>query len=341
VIAMPPRVLFTSSHALGHRFSRDWILHRAHAAVGAYVLGHFMYRYATFFLDTTSHADMGFDSSTPFFWLFLPHLCLQVSGLGFAIPPKRHPDGNRIWAEYRWHALAFCARCLALMFCAWQKKKGAFAAEPTIFLSVPLEKWLVTSIFLINMMIVDKVTTIYSNRGESSNTIRGLRCSSALKYLLSVSQFHANVSCLLNNDSMSVPFAALVVVQSSAFGMTLRRKGFIGLELGLVLYSLVLLLGILVIRDDLMRRGLLLQGTTIANFAAVARMDLGFNKYTLWLVVSFVLMAATTSPIESTLNQTWMYLLFSLSLVIVLASAVSRGEFDMNSNAMRYSMKRA
>jgi hypothetical protein len=329
-----PQTLLTSSHPLGDTFSQDWILHRAHAVFGAYVLGHFVHRYATFFFDTSN--DMGFDSSTPFFSLFLPHACLQVSGLGFKIPPKRHPDGNRIWGEYRWHALAFFSRSMALMFCAWQKKKGAYSAETT-FLSVPVETSLATGIFLVNLLIVDKITTIFQNRSESSNTIRGLRCSSALKYLFSVAQFHANVSCLLNNDSMGVPFAALVVVQLSAFGMTLRRKRLIGLELGLVLYSLVLVLGILVIREDLIKRGLLFPAMTIANFAAIARIDLGVNKYKLWLIVSCLLLTTTR---ENGRNQTWVFL-FPFSLLIILASAASRGEFNTNTTAKRLTRKQA
>jgi hypothetical protein len=58
-----------------------------------------VYRYALFF-SFEKVTNMGFHDSIPFFWLFLPHLLLPISGFGFKIPPKRPPDGNRIWGEY-------------------------------------------------------------------------------------------------------------------------------------------------------------------------------------------------------------------------------------------------
>jgi len=91
------------------------------------------------------------------------------------------------------------------------------------------------------------------------------------------------------SDRLSVQIAALTVVQLSAFGMTLRRKGHITQKEGVVLYALVLVLGMIVIFDDLQRRSLINLAFFFGNTAAVFRMYLGMNKYYLWSGVVAVL----------------------------------------------------
>ncbi len=66
---------------------------------------------------------------------------------------------------------------------------------------------------------------------------------------MSLAQFHATVHCLLTSDRLSVQIAALSVVQTSAFEMTLRRKQFISQKEGVILYALVLMIGMVVIID--------------------------------------------------------------------------------------------
>eukprot|EP00521_Asterionellopsis_glacialis_P009839 CAMPEP_0195289322 /NCGR_PEP_ID=MMETSP0707-20130614/5651_1 /TAXON_ID=33640 /ORGANISM="Asterionellopsis glacialis, Strain CCMP134" /LENGTH=133 /DNA_ID=CAMNT_0040349315 /DNA_START=630 /DNA_END=1028 /DNA_ORIENTATION=+ len=133
------------------------------------------------------------------------------------------------------------------------------------------------------MICADSITLWFQRRHESSSTtIRGLKGPSALLYLMSAAQFHATVSCLLTYDTVSVQIAAMTVVQSSAFGMTLRRKKLLGHVEGLILYSLVLILGMFVIQRDLESHGVLYAATTIGNLAALARMDLKMNKYVIW-----------------------------------------------------------
>jgi hypothetical protein len=95
------------------------------------------------------------------------------------------------------------------------------------------------------------------NVGTKGNrTIRDLTAPKWAQYLMSSAQFHATVHCLLTSDRLSVQIAALTVVQLSAFGMTLRRKGFISQRQGVLLYALVLAVGMVVIFDDLRRRSL-------------------------------------------------------------------------------------
>mmetsp|Transcript_20767 Transcript_20767/g.48173 ORF Transcript_20767/g.48173 Transcript_20767/m.48173 type:complete len:577 (+) Transcript_20767:295-2025(+) len=121
---------------------------------------------------------------------------------------------------------------------------------------------------------------------QQVGTIRGLKGSNGFKYLLSATQFHANLHCLCTQDQLSVQWAALTVVQSSAFGMTLRRKCLITHGQGLALYASVLTLGMMVIGHDWHRRGILYSSLTVGNVAALLRMDGGWNKYLLWLVIA-------------------------------------------------------
>ncbi len=128
-MASSRRTLLTSTERLPTA-SGYWS-HRVHAVLGLYVFSHLIFRYYLFF---THHPDMGFDTltmpddsnsktdGTTFAMIFLPHFLLQISGFAFPLPNKRHPDGNRIWPQYRWEALVFCTRCLSLLFIAWRRK---------------------------------------------------------------------------------------------------------------------------------------------------------------------------------------------------------------------------
>ena len=97
----------------------------------------------------------------------------------------------------------------------------------------------------LTMIFVDLNSQWYMtyDRSNYSQTIRGLSAPKWSQYLMSSAQFHATIHCLLTSDRLSVQIAALTVVQLSAFGMTLRRKGYITQKEGVVLYALVLVLG--------------------------------------------------------------------------------------------------
>lgn len=268
--------------------NKEWLQHRLHSILGAYVFGHFVYRYALFFFGNVP--DMGFHKDQPYQLLsFVPHAILQLSGFSFKLPSKRHPEGNRIWSEYRWHALVFFFRSMALILLAQTCKNGSFLCGRTV-LPIPIERLVTSTIFLLNMVCVDSITKHYKSLGLSSSTIRGLKGPRMLKYFMSVTQFHANINCLLTRDKIRVQLAAIAVVQGSAFGMTLRRKCLIDHAQGLFLYSLVLFLGMLVIVDDLLEQKILFLALTLANVTAILRIDLGVNKYLLWSVVSLVVL---------------------------------------------------
>lgn len=286
------RSLLTSATKLQTSF--DYWAHRIHASLGCYVLCHFIYRYGLFFFFSTNRdvdQDMGFGRRTDatevtYIKLFLPHLFLQFSGFAFPLPVKRHPDGNRIWPQYRWEALVFCFRCISLAFIAWRRKLHGWTLEDGSCTILP-------AAFCVGltMILADQIAKWFrSNMGmKGSRTIRDLTAPRWAQYFMSSAQFHATVHCLLTSDRLSVQIAALTVVQLSAFGMTLRRKGFISQKEGVVLYSLVLVIGMIVIFDDLHRRALFNIAVLFGNTTAVLRMYCGMNKYVIWAVVVAVL----------------------------------------------------
>jgi len=297
---MSRRLLLTSAANLPT--SSDYWAHRVHALLGCYVLCHFIYRYTLFFFFSNQNEDhdMGFgdprtlreedasgiDNCMRFAKWFLPHLLLQLSGFVFPLPMKRHPDGNRIWPQYRWEALVFCLRCLALSLIAWKRKLYNWALEDGSCSMIPL-----AICVLLTMASADAISRWYRlNVGmKGSRTIRDLTAPRWAQYLMSSAQFHATVHCLLTSNRLSVQIAALTVVQLSAFGMTLRRKGFISQKEGVLLYALVLLIGMIVIFDDLRRRSLFNIAIFFGNATAVLRMYCGVNKYVMWSVALAVL----------------------------------------------------
>mmetsp|Transcript_14774 Transcript_14774/g.28172 ORF Transcript_14774/g.28172 Transcript_14774/m.28172 type:complete len:336 (+) Transcript_14774:77-1084(+) len=280
----------------------DYWSHRAHAFLGFYVLCHFIYRYGLFFFSNKNNADhdMGFDGPTSrredeteimnhwimFAQWFLPHFILQFTGFVFPLPIKRHPDGNRIWPQYRWEALVFSFRCISLLGLAWTRKINKLTLEDGSWSIMP-------AAFCVGLTMVsaDWISLWYkSHVGMKGNrTIRDLTAPKWVLYFMSSAQFHATVHCLLTSNRLSVQIAALTVVQLSAFGMTLRRKGFISQKKGVLLYAMVLVLGMIVIFDDLRRRSLFNVAIFFGNVAAVLRMYWGMDKYVLWCGVAIVL----------------------------------------------------
>lgn len=110
---------------------------------------------------------------------------------------------------------------------------------------------------------------------------------------------------------------------SSLSGMTLRRKGFISQKEGVLLYSLVLVLGMLVIFDDLRERSLINVAFFFGNISATLRMYLCMNKYCLWVVVAVALIMLLKNdmlsddavPFSLAINiSSWMILLGSCYL---------------------------
>ena len=145
-----------------------------HKLLGLYAICHFAYRYHAFFAGELS-TDMGFANGRPHRTVLVlaPHLALQLSGLRFTIPRRRVTEGSRIWPEYRWHALVFASRSLALMALALRyappDPDAAAAAAPL------LPSWVPPLLVVhLAMATADAVSRAHARRGESTRTIRTL-----------------------------------------------------------------------------------------------------------------------------------------------------------------------
>ena len=97
-----------------------------------------------------------------------PHLALQLSGLRFTIPRRRVAEGSRIWPEYRWHALVFACRSLALMALALTRDTSDAPAEAARLLPPWVPPLLVV---LLTMAAADAVSQVHARRGEACRTI--------------------------------------------------------------------------------------------------------------------------------------------------------------------------
>lgn len=320
-----PKPLLTPSRFLST--SIEVLYHRCHAILGFYAVLHFLYRYFVFFSELVFNeqsTDMHFDidaekNSNLFTILFFPHLLLQLSGFHFHIPSARHPDGNRIWPQYRFEAILFFGRCFALLGLAWMRKvatlqsDGKDKSRPSIFPS-----------FLIAMITTagaDIVASKYKKLGKKSRTLRDLNGPKGAILLMSSSLFHATLHSILTRDRLSVQFAALSVVQLSAFGMTLRRKTIITQRQGVALYGLVLMLGMIVIISELKRDETLYFGLTFGNIAALLRFHFRMNKYILWTAVAFFVSKMMQEEGFITVDEEW-HVASAVTTLILISYAI-------------------
>jgi len=331
---------------------KDLIYHRLHALFGLYVISHFVYRYLVFF--THMDSDMGFNyklrngndeqnASFLILLLFLPHFALQMSGFLFTIPQNRHPDGNRIWPQYRFEALVFFSRSIALLLLAWYNKQRDYIPtsdnsyhhyHQTLDCSIAA-----FTIVILTMIASDYVTKRFRELGMASRTIRDLNAPKFLQYMMSSAQFHATLHSLMTSKSLSVQIAALSVVQVSAFGMTLRRKRIIAQSTGVLLYALILALGMIVIVHDLVINNVLEISITLGNMAAIVRFESGCNKYLLWSVIVIILKSTLIFQHEerqlipndkSMTRENW--LIASLCSTILLILGAIKRHFIKNEN---------
>lgn len=310
-----PQPLLRSSEKLS---LSGWWCHRVHALLGLYCLCHFVHRFRIFFLESDEE-DMGFDpniiTTTGMIQIFAPHMLLQLSGFAFAIPQKRYADGFRIWPQYRWEGFVFVLRTVSLLAVAWHRKLYGCKHNSSINSSAneagSCTVWLSTAIVLAASMGADAVAGVYAKLGQQTNTLRDVNSAPpGLTYLAASAQFHATLHCIMTCDRLCVQFAALMVLQVTAFFLTLRRKCVINIPTGIALYGLVLLLGMATIVRDLTNRGILGIGLTLGNAAALTRLELRPNKYVLWSGVALLFHFLATQNValsDDNLGGKWVW----------------------------------
>lgn len=190
------------------------------------------------------------------------HLALSLSGLQFRVPAKRIEKWpTMIWEEYRLHAVIFSFRALAV------------AALDGV--------WRLLGIGLVHVL-ADQVTAAHGTPGNT--TVRGAhdrKKSSRITFMTrsyAVYQYLALASHLVGTNSMDLAYNGFIAVQSSAFCMTLHRKGIITWKGHSIVY-----LACIFISAAFIVQSLAWWQTLLALGFGYVRMQ-GENKYALWLL---------------------------------------------------------
>lgn len=210
-----------------------------HKILGILSLLSFFYRYAIVY---PLHGTLNFTGSLLDWGTVLVHTLLSCSSLIFGTVPERrvikHPA--MIWEEYRLHSIVFTMRSTCVCVCDMLFKDYLVVRQIVIFC---------------HHIIVDMITSKYGStentsiRSQAAYTEKrkGERVEKAhvkaIKRAFSYYQFIAMASILLPSDrTADCGYNIYIAIQSSAFLMTLNRKGIIP-EVGwFVVYALALIL---------------------------------------------------------------------------------------------------
>jgi hypothetical protein len=281
-----------------------------HKILGVTCLISFIWR-----LAQMGETDMGFQKYTK---LTLPtiilHWCLTLSSFIFTIPVKRIKTGDRIWPEYRLHALVFLSRSLAIMTVYYYEQY--YNLKPNYDLN-----------FLIVMCtLIAADVSSWSVGDNRSSSIRELDTHPAVKFFFSMMQFGATAGCLYGMRRYSIMFYMAFIVQINPFLMTLRRKNLLSKNVVVTMYGVGLASAIgLVIYEHTNHayngfNSFYCQGL-IVNLAAILRLGPRFpiiryvqdNKYLLWLTLGLLL--RYVRPIfDEPLSREAMFMLQALRL---------------------------
>ena len=198
-------------------------------------------------------------------WLAIAlHLSLSLTGLQFRVPAKRIKKWPTIiWEEYRLHAVVFSFRAVVV---AGLSGVGRLLGIAAVHLAA------------------DEVTRQHGEPG--STTVRGKHDRDPSRRLwwltrsYAVYQYLALASHLAATEAnaMDLAFNSFIAVQSSAFCMTLHRKGIITWKGHAITYLVCILLSGAYIVQVLPVHQVLL-----ALVFGYGRMQ-GLNKYPLWLL---------------------------------------------------------
>jgi hypothetical protein len=219
--------------------------YRVHAILGILSLLSFVFSYTTM----TVHWGQ---------WAL--HLSLSCSSLIFTVPARRvSKNPTIIWAEYRLHAIVFSFRSFCIFLCAHQ--------HPAVRLLVVLAA----------SATADFVSSRYGEKDQT--TVRGngkardVRVKTLIK-VYSAYQVLATAAHIAGGTEFN-GYTTLIAIQSSAFLMTMVKKGKIKWYYHAALYTLCL--GISTVTLNFGRVTTL----TLAAFV-LARIVFGCNKYFLW-----------------------------------------------------------
>jgi hypothetical protein len=245
-----------------------------HQILGLAALFSFTYRYSTSLDNMGFHNNIWVDIAT-----IVLHLLLSLSSLIFHVLKKRIVATPLvIYEEYRLHAIIFTMRGTSVMLFSHAYTHLQQLCDENII------HFLLLSIVLLHHLIADSITSNYGTHGVTAvrvkNTNHNLRTSLVVRYLYSFYQFLAIASHLhLGPHLMELGFNTHIAIQSSAFMMTLRRKGIIRAKTHGVIYTFCLALSIY--NMCLVYNPTYFIGTVMIAF--IMRCKYGLNKYYIWL----------------------------------------------------------
>jgi len=241
-----------------------------HKTLGLLVILSFIYRYYYVYQKTDT---LGFSTFTVFNTLnILIHIALSCSSIIFHVLKKRIVEKPMIiYEEYRLHAIFFTIRGASLYFIqAYRPWKGSYA-----------ENWVLYFTYMFFHLIVDEITrrhglpnnTTVRNHGKYKigKTI-GTRVYAFYQIL-------ATAALLIPSDQMgNVGYNTFIAIQSSAFLMTLFRKGLIPWYVHAIVYTSCLVL-------STVHMALIYNDVTFwmkVGIAFLLRTQFNLNKYFLW-----------------------------------------------------------
>lgn len=251
-----------------------------HKFFGFLSLGSFVYRY---FVVFPREGNLGFEDNSWFdIATMLLHLGLSTSSLIFHVLRKRIiKKATIIWHEYRLHAIVFTLRCVTVYL------HGVYRP----FKDSVWERLVLIPIVLMWHLAADEITRRHGPDDSEQTTVRvteKLNLPLSARMLLrfyAFYQFSALGSHLAphSHAMADMGFNTLIAIQSSAFLMTLVKKGLIKWYSHGLWYTACLILSLYHMRlafpDPV-------HWYKIA-FAFLLRTKFGINKYILW--TSFVI----------------------------------------------------
>ena len=224
-----------------------------HKVLGTGALVSFIYHYCIVWPRTGA-----LGASWP---VLLLHLALSCTGLQFEVPARRIKKWPTIiWEEYRLHAVVFSCRSLAVAgLDGFPRVLGIAAVH----------------------VAADEVTRQWGQPGNT--TVRGDGSSTSRRMWwmtrsYAVYQYLALASHLVGTNTLDLAYNTFIAIQSSAFCMTLHRKGLITHKTHARVYLVCIAVSAAFIVQSLSAVQL-----ALALVCGYGRMQ-GLDKYPLWLM---------------------------------------------------------
>jgi hypothetical protein len=214
------------------------------------------------------------------------HMALATSSLIFHVLPNRIMKRPLvIWHEYRLHAIVFTLRCCSAyafaMFYPYQNNESDNLVQLCFLLG--------------HHVVVDEITRRHGPGDERMTTVRGKTegddSTNAKTASKSVLKFYAYYQfCSLGSQLLphkrlgDLGYNSLVAIQSSAFLMTLFRKGIIRWYTHAAWYTIALFMGMAVMIAELEPIYFLAKISFMFNL----RVNFRMSKYPIWIFYAFI-----------------------------------------------------